>query len=265
MTYPGGKEGAGVYQWIINHMPAHSLYIEPFLGGGAILRLKKPAQHSIAIEIDAQVVSSFPPMADVEVRQGCGIEYLRWISRVPRPDALIYCDPPYLRETCKSRSRYRYAFTDQQHAELLSIIRNLQFQVMISGYWSQLYAEALSGWHVSSFETTTRGGSRATEWLWCNFAPAVQLHDTRYLGANFRERERIKRKTERWKRRLRAMPAQERYALMVALQDIDRSSLSVICQNTRSTHHSRYRVLRRPHVATPASVSLAERGPLSVR
>lgn len=43
MTYPGGKAAAGVYQRIINLMPPHSLYIEPFLGGGAIMKLKKPA------------------------------------------------------------------------------------------------------------------------------------------------------------------------------------------------------------------------------
>jgi hypothetical protein len=34
MTYPGGKGGAGVYQMIINQIPPHRVYIEPFLGGG---------------------------------------------------------------------------------------------------------------------------------------------------------------------------------------------------------------------------------------
>ena len=33
MTYPGGKSSAGVYQKIINLMPPHEVYIEPFLGG----------------------------------------------------------------------------------------------------------------------------------------------------------------------------------------------------------------------------------------
>lgn len=32
-TYPGGKSGAGVYQTIINQMPPHQLYVEPFAGG----------------------------------------------------------------------------------------------------------------------------------------------------------------------------------------------------------------------------------------
>jgi hypothetical protein len=43
MVYAGGKNGAGVYQTIINLMPPHDVYIEPFLGGGAIMRQKRPA------------------------------------------------------------------------------------------------------------------------------------------------------------------------------------------------------------------------------
>ena len=32
MPYPGGKGGAGVYQTIINGMPRHEVYVEPFFG-----------------------------------------------------------------------------------------------------------------------------------------------------------------------------------------------------------------------------------------
>ena len=44
MTYPGGKAGAGVWQRIINQMPPHRLYVEPFVGAGAVLRAKRPAE-----------------------------------------------------------------------------------------------------------------------------------------------------------------------------------------------------------------------------
>ena len=37
VTYPGGKSGSGVYQQLINLMPPHKIYIEAFLGGGAIM------------------------------------------------------------------------------------------------------------------------------------------------------------------------------------------------------------------------------------
>lgn len=44
MPYLGGKSQAGTYQRIINLIPPHDVYIEPFLGGGAIARLKRPAR-----------------------------------------------------------------------------------------------------------------------------------------------------------------------------------------------------------------------------
>ena len=65
----------------------------------------------------------------------------------------------------------------------------------------------------------TGGGRPATEWLWCNFPPPVTLHDYRYLGAGFRERERIKRKKQRWTDRLHRLPMLERRALLAAIEE----------------------------------------------
>lgn len=50
MNYPGGKNSAGVYQRIICQMPPHRVYVEPFLGSGAILRYKKPAEVNIGFD-----------------------------------------------------------------------------------------------------------------------------------------------------------------------------------------------------------------------
>jgi len=66
----------------------------------------------------------------------------------------------------------------------------------------------------------TRGGRLAEEVLWMNYPEPVTLHDYRYLGADFRERQRIKRKTQRWTRRLQEMPDVERYAMLAALEQL---------------------------------------------
>jgi DNA adenine methylase len=58
MAYPGGKAGAGVFQTIINRMPQHRVYIEPFLGGGAIMHHKKPAALNIGIDKDPEAVNA---------------------------------------------------------------------------------------------------------------------------------------------------------------------------------------------------------------
>jgi len=49
MRYPGGK--GKCYQHVINLMPPHSVYIETHLGGGSVLRHKRPAKRNIAIEV----------------------------------------------------------------------------------------------------------------------------------------------------------------------------------------------------------------------
>ena len=227
MTYPGGKAGAGTYQKIINLMPPHSLYIEPFLGGGAILRLKKPAARSIGIDRDRQVIASFPAMTPaVQLQWGCGITWLEDHGLDLPADALVYCDPPYLPETRKSGPLYRFEMVQADHERLLKMLQLLPCQVMISGYHSDLYAQALRDWQTVTFQAMTRGGTPATEWLWYNFQPPQALHDYRYLGRNFRERERIKRKTMRWKARLLKMPDLERQALLAALTDVLADPLS---------------------------------------
>jgi DNA adenine methylase len=91
--------------------------------------------------------------------------------------------------------------------------------VMISGYKSQLYMEFLKDWHTNFFQATTHHGT-ATEWIWMNYSLPEQLHDYRYLGDNFRERERIKKKTKRWILRLKKMPALERKALLSAIYPV---------------------------------------------
>lgn len=119
----------GVAQWIINQIPPHRVYIEPFLGGGAILRLKAPARSSIAIERDARAVSIWAnnDLPELRVIHGDGIS---WLSKFrPRGDEFIYCDPPYLFSTRTSkRPIYRCELSDVDHARLLRVLKRLRFR-----------------------------------------------------------------------------------------------------------------------------------------
>ncbi len=54
MGYPGGKAGAGVVHRIINLIPPHDVYIEPFLGDAAVMRAKRPARLNIGLDLDPQ-------------------------------------------------------------------------------------------------------------------------------------------------------------------------------------------------------------------
>lgn len=249
MTYPGGKNGAGVYQTIINHMPPHHVYIEPFLGSGAVMRHKRRAAVSIGLDRDPAVIEAAAGIAGsgegrIQIFAGDALPFLRSYRFVG--DELVYCDPPYLFETRSSRrALYAHEMDDGQHRALLDILTALPCMAMVSGYWSELYADRLAGWHSIQFEAMTRGGRPATEWLWCNFPPPVALHDYRYLGAGFRERERIKRKKQRWTDRLHRLPMLERQALLAAIEEAwpDLTSPKVAMRPVASSEPARAAVI----------------------
>jgi DNA adenine methylase len=124
-----------------------------------------------------------------------------------------------MHETRGRANLYLYELTDRQHLSLLALLRRLPCSVMLSGYWTRTYGDALKDWHSITFQAVNRAGQCTTEVLWSNFPEPVALHDYRYLGKNFRERERIKRKTNRWVTRLRSMPILERRALLHAITE----------------------------------------------
>jgi site-specific DNA-adenine methylase len=229
MTYKGGKAGAGVYQQIINQIPPHEVYIEPFLGGGAVLLAKKRAACSIAIDCDGDVMSRFEgiaksgDVAGVTFICGDAISYLQ--NRRCGPETFIYCDPPYLFDVRSSKGRiYTHEFGDVgQHEKLLAVLKSLPCMVAISGYWSSLYESVLTGWRSISFNAKTRAGV-AREWLWMNYPEPVELHDYSYLGQNFREREKITRQKRRWRARLERMSSLQRYALLSSIAELDVSA-----------------------------------------
>lgn len=218
MQYIGGK--GQTFQKLINLIPPHDVYIETHLGGGSVIRNKEPAKRNIGIEIDPKVIElwSGEEKRGLEIIQTDAASYLR--NYQFRGNEMVYCDPPYLRETRRRKRKfYRFEYTVGQHVELLELIKTLPCMVMISGYESDLYKEILKGWHIYTFQSKTCAGV-ATEWLWMNYPQPVQLHDYRFLGDNFRQRERLKKKKERWISRLESMPVLERQALLFAIQSV---------------------------------------------
>jgi hypothetical protein len=132
----------------------------------------------------------------------------------------VYLDPPYLFAVRTSQHPiYAHEFgTVEQHQALLDLIKSLDCKIMISGYWSELYARELADWRPTSFNSVVRSGETRREWLWMNYPEPVALHDYSYLGNNFRERERIKRRITRWSARLQRMDILERRAVLLAMQ-----------------------------------------------
>lgn len=221
--YPGGK--GATFHNLINLMPPHRVYIETHLGGGSVLRHKRPAKDNIGVEIDPEVIQKWEEQNEVgfEMIHGDALHFLK--SYPFTGEELVYCDPPYLRETRKRIKRiYKYEYTRKQHEELLEVLKSLKCNVMISGYESMLYKELLMGWHTHTYQASCHHGV-ATEWIWMNYSPPEQLHDYRYLGGNFREREQTRNKLKRWTGKIKTMPVLERNALFAVMDEIRDSQL----------------------------------------
>ncbi|WP_035061002.1 DNA adenine methylase [Andreprevotia chitinilytica] len=101
-----------------------------------------------------------------------------------RPETLFYVDPPYVLGT-RVRAHltgrcYRHEMSDQDHVQLLSTLRSCAGMVVVSGYWSALYDEALSDWERHETDariSAGRGTALRREVVWLNKACSNGLRE----------------------------------------------------------------------------------------
>jgi DNA adenine methylase len=88
-------------------------------------------------------------------------------------ETLHYVDPPYLPETRSDLGKdYAHELTRDDHAKLLIFLRGLAGKVVLSGYPSKLYDDALSDWKRVERKALADGAKERTEVLWINPAAA---------------------------------------------------------------------------------------------
>lgn len=180
------------------------------------MRKKAPAARSIGLDLNLDCILDFPLDYDVELHLRDGIEYLETFA--PAGRTVIYCDPPYVHST-RGKTRYKHELSDEDHVRLLEILLSFDFfprcEIMISGYRNGIYDDMLADWKSIDFQAMTRGGVR-TETIWTNFEPGL-VHYHHYAGSDYTDRQRIKRKAERWASNYRDLPPGEKQAVLAAL------------------------------------------------
>ncbi len=143
-----------------------------------------------------------------------------------RKGVFFYVDPPYLLDSRKdNRPVYKHELSDEQHRDLIQQLSLFQSaDIAISCYPNEMYQdwfwdhEHPREWRMIEFQSTTRHGM-ATEQLWMNYPPPKELHDYRYLGGDFRERERITRQKKRLLNKFKKLSPLEQAGLSQAMQD----------------------------------------------
>jgi DNA adenine methylase len=222
MSYPGSKAQAGTFQRIIGQMPPHDLFVEAFAGSAEITRRMAPSPHAVLLELDpeqaARLKAQFP-RADVFTANA--LDFLKRFqvgSGFAFPaNTVVYCDPPYMLATRAGRRYYRHEFTDEQHAQLLALVKQLPCRVLISHPPCDLYLQQLQSWRCITYRTRTRGKT-VTECLWANFPEPEVLHDWRFAGKGNRQRTSWKRVARRWLAKLDAMQPRKRGFILQAIE-----------------------------------------------
>lgn len=215
-TYYGGKNSNGTYQAIINEIPPHEILIIPFLGNCAITRLIKPAAATYLNDIDPMVYHRWEKLHLPESYHLFNLDYNEFLQDLKDKinydsGVLIYCDPPYLKSTRRSaRDVYNYEISRDEHKKLLKLLLSMRAaHIVISAIPNDLYDQALVNWRKVLYKNKTRRGM-VTECLYCNYdIHQGQLHDYSYLGNDFTDRQRIKRKINRLFKRLDSLPDKE--------------------------------------------------------
>jgi DNA adenine methylase len=222
--YFGGKGASGTIQKIINCIRPHDTLIIPCLGNDTLSRIIKRPARVIGNDIDGDVFRKWQELNYdwIELHNMDAVNFLKSIDFSKLGKVVIYIDPPYPLNSRKSQAKvYNHEMTDEQHIQLLKAVMKLpnNVDVLISTYPNELYEQMLKGWFKIKFQSKTSHGM-ATEVLYRNYEDINLLHDYRFTGTDYRERDRIKKKTRRWLNNILKMPEHERKAIFLAIANL---------------------------------------------
>lgn len=99
------------------------------------------------------------------------MDALRLIERYNSRDVLMYLDPPYVRSSRKSGRLYRYEMDDEGQHRLLELVTASKAKIVLSGYASKMYDQALTGWYKFTSLSQTTSAAMAEECIWLNYEP----------------------------------------------------------------------------------------------
>ncbi len=144
------------------------------------------AQHLWA-EYPAAIAAAGQRLTGVLIENRPAIEIMR---QHDGSDTLHFVDPPYVHQTRVLQGGmadgrggyYRHEMSDDDHAELLRSLIQLEGMVVVSGYETDLYNDMLRGWtshRTLSRVSAAKGSALRTEVVWINPGCAEALRGAR--------------------------------------------------------------------------------------
>ncbi len=207
--YTGNKGSFGSYQQIINEFPLHQDFISAFAGSGAVEKRKKLAPGTnLAFELSGKTIDRHWK----ENQYGYEIhfaDFLAWYASQKKElcgtNRLIFSDPPYLHSTRSSGANYyEHEWDEAKHRLFLQMVcRSLDLHAIVHPE-CELYDRLLKGWRKKQWQVMSHTGPRI-ETLYMNYQKPAELHQYTYLGDNYTDRQRNKRRRDTLQKRLANM------------------------------------------------------------
>jgi DNA adenine methylase len=216
---------SGVQCQLINLIPPHTHYFEPFAGQGHILRnMENQAEEIVLNDINPNVIEWWVNNTDAEpyrlenrnaIEMLSPLDIVRWVPN--QRSTFIFCDPPYMHESrpsAKYGNTYTHEMSEEDHDAFLENVLLLKCNVMILGYYTPLYDLKLKDWLHKEIVVSTRGGKKELS-VWMNYyVNSTGLHDYSKLGADWVQRRYLNRKVNNLKEKLRRMPRLEAWKML---------------------------------------------------
>lgn len=199
MNYPGQKNIPGVIHKIVNEIPKHSYYYELFAGSAAIAKALPSAgtvKHLNDLNKTVLDQITIPPGHTVIKTSVRALDIIHNLTTATT-DTFLFLDPPYLHHTRYNNSLYKFEMSETDHIQLLSAVKLLHCNCMIIHPDCKLYNDALQSW--STVQLKIRYHKKTSiEKLYMNYSVPTALQTYKFIGTDCWDRQRIKRKAQRF-------------------------------------------------------------------
>lgn len=229
MYYPGNKNIPGLIQKIVNQIPPCTDFYELFAGSAAVSKflsvLDVPSVRYHLNDLDPEIAVRYDFPAGSTFTSVPAIDLIQSIKSMPAAtDIFLFIDPPYHHDSRPSNTQlYKFEMTNEDHIQLLSAVRDLEFNCMIIHPQNDLYYQILESWRTVQIKVRYHNKT-SVENLYMNYPEPVKLLSYGMYGTDCWDRQRIKRKGDRLIQKLLCLPEAERNYIL------DRISKSSLCQ-----------------------------------
>lgn len=221
-NYVGNKNINGVYQSIINLIPECSVFCEAFAGSAQlsyILSSIVPGCKYFLNDINKSIIDNYAFTSATKFNLDA-ISFMSYIVNNYYNSSVIFLDPPYHHDSRpNNKSLYEYEMSDMDHIALLNYISGSTLKIILIHPINCIYDSLIDlGWCYKDIRIRYNNKT-SNERIYFNYHIPDKLLTYTFIGDNFTDRQRIKRKIDKLTNKLLLLPVRERNALIAHIHN----------------------------------------------